>query len=152
MTIRGETNDPEDVVLAGRGMENPDFGAVPHGIWCNTPNLKVQNLTIRDVYFHPIQLAGTADNPQIYNVRLIDAGEQFIKVSPLGFGDGADNGVVEYTVMEYTNGPPMQDHGGGTGYTNGVDVHAGRDWVIRNNLFKNFHTPDSAQHLWCRPF
>ncbi len=148
VTIRGETNDPDDVVLNGRGMENPDFGAVPHGIWCNAPNLKVQNLTIRDVYFHPIQLAGTADNLQVYNVRLIDAGEQFIKVSPLGFGDGADNGVVEYTVMEYTHGPPIQDHGGGTGYTNGVDVHAGRDWVIRNNLFKNFHTPDWTQHLW----
>ena len=59
-----------------------------------------------------------------------------------------NNGVVEYTIMEYTHGAPTSDHGGGIGYTNGVDVHGGKNWVIRNNLFKNFHTPDSADFLW----
>jgi len=42
----------------------------------------------------------------------------------------------------------MIDRGGGTGYTNGVDVHAGASWVIRNNHFENFHAPDNANHLW----
>jgi hypothetical protein len=34
------------------------------------------------------------------------------------------------------------------GYTNGLSVHTADNWVIRRNLFKNFHTPDSAAHLW----
>lgn len=40
------------------------------------------------------------------------------------------------------------DHGGGTGYTNGIDVHGGRGWVIGNNRFENFHPADDMQHLW----
>lgn len=148
VTLRGATQDPNDVVLAGPGMENANYGNVPHGIWSDAANVRIQNLTIRDVYFHPIQFSPEADSPQMTNLRLIDAGEQFIKASSGGFGVGVDNGLVEYTVMEYTNGPPSTDHGGGTGYTNGVDVHGGEDWIIRKNLFKDFHTPDNAQHLW----
>jgi hypothetical protein len=30
----------------------------------------------------------------------------------------------------------------GIGYTNGLSLLAADNWVIRNNLFKNFHTPD----------
>jgi hypothetical protein len=51
-------------------------------------------------------------------------------------------------VLEYTNGPPVTDHGGGTGYTNGVDVHDGTGWLIADNLFQNFHTPDTDANLW----
>jgi hypothetical protein len=29
-----------------------------------------------------------------------------------------------------------------------MSVHTGKDWVIRGNLFKNFHTPDNSTYLW----
>ncbi|MEM7255939.1 MAG: hypothetical protein AAF404_00980, partial [Pseudomonadota bacterium] len=46
-------------------------------------------------------------------------------------------------------GTPRTDHdGAGIGYTNGVDVHAGQRWRVRNNLFKNLSTPDTADHQW----
>lgn len=61
--------------------------------------------------------------------------------------DGADNGRVGYSVIEYTAGPPKTDHGGGIGYTNGIDVHTGKNWVIRNNLIRGFHTPDTSGNL-----
>ncbi len=149
VTIRGNSNRCDDIVLEGQGMENAaGANAVPHGIWTNATNLKVQNLTIRNVYKHAIVVNGGGQSPQIYNVRMADTGEQFVKVNPLSFGKGVDNGKVEYSVMEYTSSPPSTDHGGGTGYTNGVDVHAGKGWIIRNNRFENFHTPDNAQNLW----
>ncbi len=149
VTIRGNSNRCDDVVLEGPGMENASgANAVPHGIWTDATNLKVQNLTIRNVYRHAITVNGGGQSPQIYNVRMADAGEQFVKVNPLSFGSGVDNGRVEYSVMEYTGSPPTTDHGGGTGYTNGVDVHAGKGWIIRNSRFENFHTPDNAQNLW----
>ncbi len=148
VTIRGEQNTCDGTTLIGKGMENGNFGNVPHGIWTDAANLKVQNLTIRSVWHHPIQFSPNADSPHIYNVRLLDAGEQFIKGSSGGYGIGVDDGIVEYTIMEYLTAPPNADHGGGTGYTNGVDIHGGRNWIIRNNLFKNFHTPDNAQHLF----
>lgn len=149
IVIRGDSDNCDVVELVGKGMENPNRGDVGSGVWINSSNVMVANLTISEVWYHPIEIQGSADSPWIYNVRLINAGEQFIKSSSGGgFGVGADFGKVEYTIMEYTDSPPAIDHGGGTGYTNGVDVHGGQGWLIRNNLFKNFHTPDNADHLW----
>lgn len=49
-----------------------------------------------------------------------------------------DDGVVEYCVFEYTVTGPAD------GYTNGVDVHAGKNWIIRFNLFRNITSPVNA--------
>ena len=94
--------------------------AVPHGIWTDRANTKVQNLTIRDVYRNHLHINGGAQAPQIYNLRLLNSGTQSIKVNPIGFGNGVNNGVVNYTVMKYTDGTPRTDHGPGTGYTPGA--------------------------------
>jgi hypothetical protein len=53
-----------------------------------------------------------------------------------------------FSWLEYTAGPPATSHGTGIGYTNGLSVHTADNWVIRNNVFKNFHTPDAATYLW----
>lgn len=148
VTIRGATGNRDDVVLIGKGMDNSDFGDVPHGIWSDAARTHVQNLTIQDVYYHPITLSSIADSPEVYNVRLVDAGEQFLKSNSGGFGIGVDGGKVEYTVFEYSNGIPKTDHGPGIGYLKGIDVHGGEAWAIRNNLFKDLHAPDDAEHRW----
>ena len=143
ITIRGETDDFDDVVIRGQGMDDAD---IPHGIWIgNLQDVTIANLTIGEVYFHPIQIHGElgADDVHLYHVRLYDGGEQFVKSA-----DGADNCSVKYSVFEYTNGPPTIDHGGGTGYTNAIDVLDGDNWVIQHNLIRNFHTPDNADNLW----
>ncbi|EHJ05133.1 hypothetical protein KYE_07397 [Marinobacter manganoxydans MnI7-9] len=129
-------------------MDNPDDNGAPHGIWTDASGLTVQNLTIRAFYQHGIVLNPGAESPTFQNIRILDTGKQLIKANPSDFGDGVDGGLVENSVFAYTEGPPMIDRGGGTGYTNGVDVHAGANWVIRNNHFENFHAPDHADHLW----
>jgi hypothetical protein len=149
VTIRGDSTRCDEVIVAGKGMENPaGKDDVPHGVWSDRRNLKVQNLTIQEVYFHAITVNGGGYAPEIYNVRLLDAGEQFIKINPIGYGEGVDDGVVDYAVIKYTDAAPTADHGGGTGYTQGVDIHAGKGWTISNSRFENLHTPDSADHLW----
>src|SRR5258708_35083048 len=51
--------------------------------------------------------------------------------------------------MEHQIPPPTSpSHSGGTGYTNGISAHTTHNWIIRGNLFKNFHTPDTAANLW----
>ena len=62
--------------------------------------------------------------------------------------NGVDNGVVEYCWIEYSSGPPATDHGAGVGYFNGISAHAARNWLIRGNVFKNLHNPDSAAYQW----
>lgn len=135
VTIRGESNRPDDVVLVGGGMGVPS-SSVPHGIWTGNgvTGLTIANLTIRDIYQHPIIFNPGTESPRVYNVRLINAGEQFIKASTDGSGDGVDHGIVEYSIFEYTDTAP-------TYYTNGVDVLAGRDWLVRHNLFRRIRAP-----------
>lgn len=149
VTIRGALNDCSAVKLLGPGMENRQRNGLDNGFWINAKNTTIAHLTIGEVYFHTIQINNAANAPRIYNVRMYNSGQQFIKANPQKFGVGVDNGIVEYSVMEYTDGPPLTEHNdSGTGYTNGIDIHAGKNWRISNNRFSNFHTPDHVDHLW----
>jgi len=153
VTVRGSTDNFNDVTLLGNGMDNSSYGNVPMGIsiW-NAQNVTIADLSIGDVYYDPIEVKGDAgaSSVTIYHVHLFDAGEQFIKADPPSSGVGASNSTVEYSMIDYTNGPPVTDHGGGIGYTNGIDIHDGSNWLIAHNLIENLHTPDSdpAANLW----
>jgi regulation of enolase protein 1 (concanavalin A-like superfamily) len=134
VTLRGATDDRNDVVLVGRGMTNTDYGSVPSAIWTNGPRITIANLTIRDVYRHAIALDPGAASPHVHNVRLVDAGEQFIKANSDGTGVGVDSGVVELSLIEYTSI-------GRSDNVSGVDVAAGRNWVVRDSVFRNIAAP-----------
>src|SRR5262245_16537081 len=148
VTIRG-TAGCTNVVLAGKGMDNSNYGNVPFGIWSNSTNTTVAHLTIRDTWDNEIILNSSAQSPHLYCVKLINAGSQFIKSNPtdVNAGIGVDNGIVEYCWLEYSGNPPG-DHGSGIGYFNGISAHAAKNWIVRRNLFKNLHNPDSAAYLW----
>jgi len=148
VTIRG-TAGSTNVTLVGKGMDNSNYGNVPFGIWSNGTNTTIAHLTIRDTWDNEIIFNSGAQSPLVYCVRLINAGSQFIKSNPtdIAGGLGVNNGVVEYCWFEYTGSPP-NDHGSGVGYFNGISAHAAQNWIIRGNLFKNFHNPDSAAYLW----
>ena len=134
LTLRGATNNRNDVILVGKGMTNGNYGAVRFGVWTNAQRITIANLTIRDVYEHHIILNPGAESPRIYNVRLVDAGSQFIKANPDDAGGGVDNGRIEYSVFEHSTTAPDSN-------TNGVDVLAGSGWVVSSNLFRNFRAP-----------
>ena len=139
VALRGATGDADDVVLVGRGMTQSNYGPVPFGVWTGdgVDGVTIANLTIRDVYFHPIILNAGTHRPHIYNVHLIDAGEQFIKSNPDAAGVGARNGVLEYSVIEFTT--TARDT-----YPKGIDIHGGTDWIVRHNLFRNIVGPGGA--------
>jgi hypothetical protein len=148
VTIRGAAGST-NVVLVGKGIDNSNYGNVPFGIWSNGTNTTIAHLTIRDTWDNEIIFNSGAQSPIVYCVRLLDAGSQFIKANPtdVNAGLGVNNGVVEYCWFEYTSSPPG-DHGSGVGYFNGISAHAAQNWIIRGNLFKNLHNPDSAHWLW----
>jgi len=148
VTIRGSAGST-NVVLAGKGMDNASYGNVPFGIWSNGTNTTIAHLTIRDTWDNEIIFNSGAQSPLVYCVRLLNAGSQFIKSNPtdVNSGAGVNNGIVEYCWFEYTGSPPG-DHGSGAGYFNGISAHAAQNWIVRGNLFKNLHNPDSAAYLW----
>ena len=82
--------------------------------------------------------AGT-HTPLIHNVRLVNAGEQFVKSNPDAAGVGVDNGIVGYSVIEY-------DTTSRDDYTNGVDVHGGTNWMSATTC-----SATSARRRVCSP-
>ncbi len=148
VTIRGQSGRT-NVMLVGRGMNNRAHGDVPFGIWSNSRRTTVAHLGIRDTWDNEIILNRGAQAPHVYSVALLDAGSQFIKANPtdVAAGLGVDDGVVEYCWFEYTGHPP-DDHGAGVGYFNGISAHGAKNWVVRDNVFKNLHNPDGTAYPW----
>ena len=84
-----------------------------------------------------------AERVHVSNVRLFDAGQQFLKstVDYAAALNGVDDVIVENSLIEFTViGPP-------DGYTEGIDVHHGANWIIRNNVFRNFRVPAGATYV-----
>ena len=135
ITIRGVSGDRDAVVIRG-GYNN---------ISVNADDCIIADVMLRNPRFHNIQVRGEKgiSRTKVYNVHLLDAGQQFIKVST---GDGtkgrfADDGLIACSLIEYTTyahgteiTPPH--------YTNGVDILAGRGWVIRDNVFRRIRSRD----------
>ncbi len=127
--IRGATGKASDVTINGLGMS----GSINFGIWVGNSNPVFADFTLKGFKQHGIILNAGVQSPLFHNLHIVDIGTQFIKSNPDGLGGGVNNGIVEYCTLEYTTTAP------GT-YTNGVDVHTGVNWIIRNNVFKNFRS------------
>jgi hypothetical protein len=67
---------------------------------------------------------------------VIDTGEQLYKVSVSNNGLYADNGLIACSDFSYTVSAPSD-------YTNGIDVLAGKGWVIRDNRFTRIRGPEA---------
>jgi hypothetical protein len=135
IAIRGATGNRDEVVLDGSSGLN----AVPHGIWTGggVRDVTIADLTIRGVRQHALIFNAGTQRPHVYNVRLVDAGQQFIKANPDDAGNGVNDGRIEYSLIEYS--VTAKD-----AYTNGVDVHGGVDWIVRDNEFRNIVSPPGA--------
>jgi hypothetical protein len=134
ISIRGASGQRDEVVIVGPGMQSDS--PPRSGIWSGggVDGLTVADLTLREFPQHAIILNAGTRAPRLYNLRLADTGQQIVKSNPDDRGSGVDDGVVEYSIVEYTTTSPGS-------YTNGVDVLAGRRWTIRHNLFRNIRAP-----------
>jgi Right handed beta helix region len=141
VALRGATNNRDDVVILGSGMGTKGVNIAVKVE--DAQDVLLANFSVGQAYWHPIQLKGEmgAERVHIYNVRLFDAGQQFLK-STVDFNNpnGVDGVTVEYSLFEYTKIGPAY------GYTQGIDVHTGADWVIRYNVFRNITVPRTATY------
>ncbi len=151
VTLRSASGNREAVVLDGNYITTEIIQVV-------ASNVTVADVTLREAYNHPIHVmttdAGDTLNTLIYNVHIIDPGEQAIKINPAADGTYPDDGVIACTHMELTDaGRP---HIRNNCYTGGVDAHQAEGWVIRDNLVEGFWCANGLSehgiHLWrgCR--
>ncbi len=155
MTLRSSTNRASDVILdAGYSTD------VLEAVVVTASDVTIAHVTIQRAEDHPIHVYpedGTTNvtNLHVYGVTLIDGGEQFLKVNPNGARTAfVDGGTVECSTFRMTDtGRPHVERDPGGCYTGGIDVHASRGWVVRNNHFEGIYCAgeglaEHAIHFW----
>lgn len=121
-------------------------------------NVTIADLTLKQAGTHPIHVVSTSGgntlNTLIYNVHIVDPGQQAIKINPhanpVHF---TDDGVVACSTIELTDaGRAKVWEINGSCYTGGVDGHQSRGWVVRDNIIKGFWCPQGLSehgvHFW----
>ena len=136
IVLRGRSGDRSRVILTGQSMTE---NRVLVGISVEAPRFTLADLTVARVGHHGIQIRGELETPKttLHNIRVIDTGQQLVKISTLNNGHRADHGLVACSRFEYSDHAPSD-------YTNGVDIHAGTGWVVRDNVFLNVRGPESG--------
>ncbi len=149
VTLRSASGNREAVVLDGNYLTTEIIQIVASGV-------TVADLTLREAYYHPIHvMSGPGShtlNTMIYNVHIIDPGEQAVKINPYASEAAyfTDSGTVACSHIELTDtGRP---HIRNNCYTGGIDAHQSRGWIIRDNLIEGFWCNDGlsehAVHFW----
>jgi hypothetical protein len=145
VTLRSLSGDRDAVVLDGNYQTN-------ELIAIQASNVVIADMTLREAYDHPIHVSG---NPApitgtvLHNLRVIDPGQQGIKINPIGQG-WADSGTIECSSIELTDAgrPFVRDNC----YTGGIDAHAAWGWLVRRNRISGFWCPaglsEHAIHFW----
>jgi hypothetical protein len=149
VTLRSQSGNRDAVVLDG------DY-AVSEIVLIAASNVTVADLTLREAFFHPIHVTSTAssdvENALIYNVHVVDPGEQAIKINPVDASHFTDHGTVACSHIELTDAGRAQVGGPGGCYTGGVDAHASLGWTIRDNVIEGFWCEsglsEHAVHFW----
>ncbi len=151
ISVRSQSGDREAVILNGNYITTEIFQIV-------ASDVTIADLTLREAYDHPIHVStGEEDhtlNTLIYNVHIMDPGQQAIKINPSGSGYYTDDGTIACSHIELTDAgrPHIRDNC----YTGGIDAHQSRGWVIRDNQIEGFWCDDGLSehgiHLWrgCR--
>lgn len=153
LTLRSASGDARKVVLDGGYKTNEIFMIAASGT-------TIADITITHAVDHLVHLVpparNTIQNIRLTGLRLIDAGEQFVKANPdAGRTAFVDDATVECSVFEMTDEgrTHVETLGGTSCYTGGIDVHGGRGWKVRHNRFEGLFCrtgfmSEHAVHFW----
>src|SRR6185295_333172 len=131
----------------------------PEIVVVTASNVTIAHVTITRAVDHPVHVypeGAAVTNTRLYGLRLIDGGEQFVKVNPdAARANFVDGGRLECSFLQLTEAgrPHVESLGGTSCYTGGIDVHGGRGWVVRANRFQDIYCrtgflAEHAVHFW----
>ncbi len=154
VTLRSASNDATKVVIDGEYK-------VDEIMYVISSNVTIAHVTIKRAVHHLVHVFPGGTNPDdvtgtlLYGLRLIDGGEQFVKVNTNGDRTRfADDGRVECSYFRMTDaGRPHVERNPGGCYTGGIDTHSGQGWQVRNNEFHDIYCAgeglaEHAVHFW----
>jgi hypothetical protein len=153
VALRSASGNPAAVVLDG-AYTTDEIVSI------HAPNVTVAEITLMHAVNHPIHVAPPEAGPDVtgvrlYRLRILDAGEQFVKVNANAARTSwVDNGSLECSTLQLTDAgrPHVVAVAGSPCYTGGIDAHAVRGWTVRRNRFEGLWCPtglaEHAIHFW----
>jgi hypothetical protein len=151
VTIRSASGNRQEVVLDGNY-------ASTEVITIAASDITIADITITKARTHAIHVVSTdqgdTSNTRIYNVRVVDPGQQGIKINPHGARTHhVDFGTIACCEILLTDqGRPKIWEINGSCYTGGIDAHRARGWIIRDNTIQGFWCENGlsehAIHFW----
>ena len=152
VVVRGSTGNRGDVTLVGADpavdpnfWKSAEYGG-PSGCRAtkvfaiyNAEHIVFADMTLKNFAGKIIAIDGGLDdgvewcgrNVLLHNLDMSDCGSQFIKVA--GPPVSSRDCVLEFSRIHYTDGLFVES----TYQTQGIDVHRGRGWIVRDNVFEN---------------
>ncbi len=131
LTIRSHSRNRNAVVIHGNGITSyPEFCFKLY----RSQHIVLEDMTLRDVYWHCVQVNEGSSDVTFRNLYMWDAGEGPIKstLSIDAYGQATepycDNGLVEDCVIGYTNGSTRSA-------IEGIDLMGSANWVVRRTSF-----------------
>jgi hypothetical protein len=145
VTVRSQSGNPEAVIVDGGYGIGEVFSIT-------ADDITIAELTVQRALWHPIHVTGGPDSntlrTNIYRVRVIDPGQQAIKINASG-ETYVDDGVVACSHIELTDAGRGQVS---DCYTGGIDAHLASGWVIRDNTITGFWCEQGLSehgvHFW----
>lgn len=152
VTLRSVSGDASTVTLDG-GYRTNETVAI------SASDVTIAHMTITRAVDHLVHVYPSGDavrGARLYGLRLVDGGEQFVKVNPnAGRTRFVDEGRVECSIFALTDAgrPHVETQGGTSCYTGGIDIHGGRGWTVRLNRFEDIfcrtgRMAEHAVHVW----
>jgi hypothetical protein len=140
VTLRGATGNRDDVVIKGWGMHNTSQKR--NIFWITKNDITIADLTIRDAYYHGVQIAAEYGTDRIWlrNLKILDCGERFIKGSTNNNpAYSPDDCVIEYCWLEQIQDFIIRPENSvdPENYIGGIDAMWCNRWIVRDNVFKN---------------
>jgi hypothetical protein len=147
VTLRGASGDREAVVVDGDYLTTEIIQVA-------ATDVTVADLTLREAYDHPMHVMSSVSaditGTLIYNVHIIDPGQQAIKINPIDTSHFPDQGVIACSRIELTD--QGRSHIRDNCYTGGIDGHQARGWAVRDNTISGFWCTNGlsehAIHFW----
>ena len=151
VTLRSASGNAAAVILDGEYVTNEIINVL-------ASRVTVAEITLmhaKDHLIHVTPPSGSSGitSTKLYGLRLIDSGQQFVKVNS-NLEDGwADDGSLECSSLSMTDdGRTHVDTVSTDCYTGGIDAHGSRGWVVRQNrmeaIFCTIGLAEHAIHFW----
>lgn len=152
VTLRSASGDAEAVVIDGEYITK-------EMVFIAADDVTIADLTLVRAEDHLVHVTGGSEatiyRSRLHNLRLIDSGEQFVKINATSQeGNFADDGSVTCSQFILTDeGRPNIERAVNGCYTGGIDTHAGQGWVVADNHFEGIYCAgeglaEHAVHFW----